>query len=99
MAELLVGGGVGQQQAVLVAHAHATDEAAARHGGVDDGDVVRKLRLEGTVKVLGAAVADQAVGRRQLGEDADLVATLELDACAGGGRGAERGPVTAGRAR
>ncbi|GMF12328.1 unnamed protein product [Phytophthora lilii] len=77
---LLVRGGAGQQQPALVAHGHAAHEAAAGDAGVHHGDVVGQLRLERAVEVLGAAHAHQAVRVGELGEDADLVAVLELAA-------------------
>lgn len=78
--QLLVGRRVGQQQPALVADGHAPHEARARDGRVHDRDVIRQLGLERAVEVLGPAHAHEAVRVGQLGEDADLVAVLELAA-------------------
>ncbi|KAF1777189.1 hypothetical protein GQ600_27707 [Phytophthora cactorum] len=75
---LLVRGGAGKQQAALVAHSHASHEAAAGDAGVHDGDMVGQLGLEGAVEVLAAAHAHEAVRVGELGEDTDLIAVLEL---------------------
>jgi hypothetical protein len=48
---------------------------------VDDGDVVGELGLEKRVEVLRAADGNQAIRVGELGEHADFVIVLVLDAC------------------
>lgn len=85
--QLLVGGRVRQEEAVLVADGHAPDDARAGDARVDHWDVRRELSLEHAVEVLGAADGHEAVGVRQRGEDADVVRVFELAADGHGGGG------------
>jgi hypothetical protein len=77
--QLLISSGRRHQQTVLVAGGEAADDANAGNGGVNDRNVVGKLRLVDRVKVLGTALSDQAVLVGELGKDADVVAVLELN--------------------
>lgn len=56
----------------------ATDETSPCNGAVHDRNEVSKFRIEGAVEIRGTADGDQAVGVRELGEDADLGRVFEL---------------------
>lgn len=60
---------------------HAADDAGACDGSVHDGDDVGELCLERGVKVGRGVHRGEAVAVRELGEDADVAAVFELDAC------------------
>ena len=78
--QLLVGGRAGHQESVSVSHGHPPDDPASRHRGVDHGDHLVQLGLEGGVEILWSPDGDQAVGVGQLGEDPDLIVVFEMGA-------------------
>ena len=69
-----------QRGAFRLTHDLPADDACASDGAFDDGNVVSKLRLEDRIEVLAAALRAKGVRVGQAGEDADLIAILELEA-------------------
>jgi hypothetical protein len=78
VAEFVVGGVVGDEEALLVAGSGASDDAGAPDGGLDHRDEGAKFALEDRVEVVGAPRCDQAVAVCKLGEDANVVRVLVL---------------------
>ena len=79
--QFLVCCGRGHEEPVAVAGGEAADDAGAADGGVYDWDDFAEVGLEGGVEVCAALDGDEAVGVGELGEDADVAAVFELEAC------------------
>jgi hypothetical protein len=80
MLQLLIGGDRGHDEAMTVTDHQAANHTGSADGGVDDGDVIGELLLEHGVEVLGCTSCDEAVGIRELGEDANVVTALKAGA-------------------
>lgn len=78
MKELLVRGGVGQKQPLVVSDTHPPNYARARNGGMDDRDVVGELGFEDGVEVLRATHCHETIGVGEHREDASFIASFEL---------------------
>lgn len=57
------------------------DDASACDGRVDDGDDIFELGLVRRVEATAGVQGDKTIAVGELGEHADVVAVLELDAC------------------
>lgn len=79
--KFLVCRGVGDQEAIFVAYCDTADKAATRNRAPHDRNVVCKLCLEDTEKVLGSIDASEAIRIGQFGKDADLVTAFAVSSC------------------
>merc|ERR1719446_720466 len=70
--ELLVCGGVGDQQASDVSDRRSADVSSAANRGVDDGNVVHELGFQSGIEILGTTNSGQSVRVGQGRKDADL---------------------------
>jgi len=75
--QFLIGGGIGEEEALAIARRQATDNARASHGAVNDGDMISQLVLKHFVK-FAAANGAQAISICELAEHADVAVLLEL---------------------